>query len=397
MGFFDSRYEQSLIEADRNLIDRPPATFGESFFQELGLFWRENVSIARSLAVAEASRERAQRIREVAGDKAFIQAITLPGDPTTQQMTAELAAEHPEIKSDSAILSEIKERNRVLREERDKALEHQTLGGKIGGVLGIMAGALSDPIVLATLPMGAPLRGISILRAMAIEAGIGAGTEALIQGPILRYKRELESPYDLGDAVMNVAAAGVGAGAFTGVLRATLKALGKGGSRMGQRVEGFDDLLEAAERVPNPTSEQQAAMREVGNVAETLRQSPFERVHPELDDLHLNAARKAEDDLLAGRPVDVSEFIEQPKTPQTIGHIAEELEPEEALSEVAMRERVSGILAKEDVQIRTQVEGGVPDARGDLPTMDRSAREVLEAIDRDIEAGEVLTKCLLGG
>lgn len=414
MAYFDGRdFEQARIEAKRNLIDRPPPTVAESFFQDLGLFWRETWSISRDIAVAEGFRERAQKVREVAGDKAFIKAITLPGDPSTQQMIAELAAEHEEIKPDSVILSEIKERNRILREERDKALQYQTLGGKVGGFFGTMVGAITDPLVLMTLPLGAPLRGISVLRAMAIEAGIGAGTEALIQGPILRYKKELESPYDLGDAVTNIAGAGLGAAGLTGIVRATMKAIGRAGvNRAGRRVEGFDELLEAGERIPQPTGEQQAAMREVGNVAEALRQSPFERVHPELDELHLNAIRKAEDDLLNKREVDVSEFVEQPKIPEivtelpprevlpsrggAIGRVVDDIDPEEALSEAVIRERVRAVLAEEDVSIRVEVPGGAPDARGEIPTMERPAREVLQSIEDDIEAGNTLTKCLLG-
>src|ERR1041384_1884563 len=81
--------------ARRQPIPRPPPGFGESFMQELSHFWRANLSISRNLAMDSAANDRAQRIKEIAGDEAFIKALTLPGDPKTQALIQGLAEENP--------------------------------------------------------------------------------------------------------------------------------------------------------------------------------------------------------------------------------------------------------------------------------------------------------------
>ena len=402
-SLFEDSYEQAISDANRNLVSRPPAGFGESFLQELGLFWRENLSISRPLALGEAQRERSQRIRDVAGDEAFIKAITLSGDPKTQSMIDTLAVEHPgEIQTDAELMAGIKTRNKTLREEHDEALRNQTTGGKIGGFLGVMAGAVSDPIILGTLPLGASW-ATGIAKTALIEAGIAAGVESFIQPAVIRYKQELESPYDLGDAVINIAGAGVGAGVLTAGVKATARAIGRLGRAAGEvtprRVAGYDDMVDALEKLPNPTTEQRDALRVLREYADTLRQSPFERAHPTLDELHLDAMARASDDLANGRPVDVSQFIEQPRAarPSTSAVDDLDIDVEESLGTIANRKQVSDLLAQEDVVIRVEVPGGTPDARGELPTMERSAREVLKELDDDAKAASIVKNCLLGG
>ena len=180
--------------AKQEPVTRAPAGFGESFMRELGHYWRENLSISRNLALDSPRSDRAQRIREVAGDDAFIKAITIPGDPQTHQMVDSLAAEHERIYSDAELMGGIKERNGGLRAERDEALKLQTTAGKIGGFAGTMVGALSDPLVLGTLPLGASW-ATGIVRTMLTEAGINMAVEAALQPAVYSYKQELESAF----------------------------------------------------------------------------------------------------------------------------------------------------------------------------------------------------------
>lgn len=379
--------------ARRQPITRPPAGFGESFMQELSHFWRENLSISRNLAMDSAANDRAQRIREIAGDDAFIKALTLPGDPKTQAMIQGLAEDNPGvIKTDAELLTDIKQRNAELRAEHDLVLQHQTPMGKVGGFLGTATGALTDPVNIALTAAGMPeARGlpwaIATLREMAIQAGYATAAEAAIQLPVTRYKQELESPYSLGDAITNIAGAGVGAGVLTGVVKAGARIFR--GVRGARPIEGYDDLLDAAAKIENPTAEQKAAIEILQNRADSLRQSPFD-AHPQLDETHLNALRKAEDDLANGRPVDVSNFIEQPRIENQPRIIDDAVE----LEAVAQRQRAEQILKQQDVSLAVE---GVDPVTGQPTTVKRSAREVLREIDQDVKAASTLQACMAGG
>jgi hypothetical protein len=135
---------------------------------------------------------------------------------------------------------------------------------------------------------------------------MAAVSEALIQPFVYRYKQQLGSPYDLSDAATRIALSGIGGGAIAG----TLKAAGKLVAR--SRVDGVDDLLETFERHSSgATQVERDAAHVLGDYADTLRETPFEIGHPDLDDVHLRATAKAIADVEAGRPVDVAEIIPQ--------------------------------------------------------------------------------------
>lgn len=87
-----------------------------------------------------------------------------------------------------------------------------------GGIIGSIGGALTDPLNVITMPLGAGAAG-GILRAVAIESGIQAGVEAVQQPAILKWQEELGRDYDLGDAATNVMGAAILGGTFTGIVR----------------------------------------------------------------------------------------------------------------------------------------------------------------------------------
>lgn len=125
------------------------------------------------------------------------------------------------LKTSDELMKDIQEEARILRERNAIGAKNTTAGGKAGGVLGVMAGAVTDPVVLATLPFGAG-RGPQaltfaqqVLRAGMIEGGIATGTELAIQPSVYQYKKEIESPYTVSDAALNVILAG-GAGSILG-------------------------------------------------------------------------------------------------------------------------------------------------------------------------------------
>lgn len=87
-----------------------------------------------------------------------------------------------------------------------------------GGIIGSFGGAMTDPINVITMPLGAGAAG-GVMRAIGTEAAIQAGIETATQPTVLAWQKEIGQEYDLGDASANVMGAAVLGGAFTGVVR----------------------------------------------------------------------------------------------------------------------------------------------------------------------------------
>ncbi len=134
----------------------------------------------------------------------------------------QLRRENPE-----SILSDAQIADKVKEELGAKRKVNQSVMARASGMsqfVGTAAGALTDPTVIATLPLGLEWQGgkalVNAARAFGSEFAIGAGTEALIQADVYEFKKAIDSPYTKAEALLNVLAAGVGAG----VLRATVGA-----------------------------------------------------------------------------------------------------------------------------------------------------------------------------
>lgn len=96
-----------------------------------------------------------------------------------------------------------------------------TLGGELGAFVGSAAGALTDPVQLATLPFGAPARlggsaAARILYQALIEGGIAGGTQALVETRAAPYRAEIGVD---GDPIANIVAAATGGAVVGGGLR----------------------------------------------------------------------------------------------------------------------------------------------------------------------------------
>jgi hypothetical protein len=322
MGLFDDGYEQSLIDASRTPVTRPPAGFFEAFNATYEATKQEDLSTSESLNVGNKRAERRKLIQELAGEdigslegQAVPQMWMSPEARTAygheavkkyQQKITELASRYPEIKSDEDLLKEIVEDSRKVREKTGKVLENTTFSGKVGSFSGAMAATIQDPLVLGSMLFGASTSA-GILRTALTEAGIGAASEALIQPFVYRYKQKLGSPYSLEEAATRVAAAGVGSGVLAGGIKATSRGI----SRLAKpRIEGVDDLLETFERHSQGASQvQRDAAFVLGDYADVLRENPFDLGSPDLAEAHFRATAKALADLDAGNPVDVQDIV----------------------------------------------------------------------------------------
>lgn len=171
-----------------------------------------------------------------------------------------------------------------------------TGGGVVGQLAGAGGAAIVQPEVLITLPLGAPGRA-GLLSKILVEAGIGAGSEAVLQPSVQAQRDDLGLDAGFNRAMANVALAGGGAGALTGVLGA-IKVIGKGG------VAAFENMVGRG-----ATAGERALVRQIQNDADVEAQSPYverdaaaQRVHMENQQVAYEAAVEGralgEDDLV---------------------------------------------------------------------------------------------------
>ena len=164
------------------------------------------------------------------------------------------------------ILADFAARARGAREAEQDVFDR---GGGAGRFSGIMAGAVSDPAVLSTLPIGAAA-GTRILGAAAIEGVIGAGTEAVIQPQVFKFKGDIGSPYSVSEALANVLFAGAGGAGAAVVLRGSARA-GRSVLNQYRKVfSGRDRRVPQAERTAAQVVEREAEVAEASPFEETL-------------------------------------------------------------------------------------------------------------------------------
>lgn len=149
--------------------------------------------------------------------------------------------------------------------------------GTVGAFIGNMAGGLTDPLVALTLPFGASASA-GILRTVLTEAALASTTEAAIQPQVFAFKESIGSPYSVREAVGNVALAGVGAGAFAGVL----KSMPYGYRAL---VDRYKQLRDAG-KLPEPTTAQQAAVDFLEQYADEADANPFRGDLPDAVPVH---------------------------------------------------------------------------------------------------------------
>jgi|GEM_PF-3619418 len=166
----------------------------------------------------------------------------------------------------------------------------------VGEMLGGIGGAVFDPINIAvtvgSLGSGALLNASKIAtqsagRIMATEALIGAGTEVALQPFVIGWQKEVGNDYGLGDALTNVAFAGLVSGGIAGITSGGLKT----GIRM-TRDKGsvFFDTIAASEKTPAQIKPVMEKMSDYARVKET---NPFNGVQG--SKIHADNVKMSED------------------------------------------------------------------------------------------------------
>lgn len=196
--------------------------------------------------------------------------------------------DHPEsdlaFPSDDEFRAKLDERAGEAKAKSDALARRSTgWGSSIGGFIGTMAGAVSDPINLMTMGFGAgPSAGI--LRTALIEGALGVASESLVQASGFDRKQRIDPNFGINDALYEIGAAGVG------------------GAVLGGGFKGLADVWQRAK-----TGKWPSHVRDTANVVTREAAIPNSRFPQTIagETAHRAAIAKSLDDLAAGRPVEL--------------------------------------------------------------------------------------------
>jgi len=199
------------------------------------------------------------------------------------------------IRNRDEIDEDIAAQAKVYRDTFNKAYERSDTFEAFFGVLGGgVVGAMNDPINIMTLPLGAGRVATgSFLKSLATVVGrnfaIGVGIEAAIQPFVYDYKKEIESPYDLYDAVFAMGSAGAGMGLLNGLGHS----IGRGITRLTNKG-----------KIPD-TPNNRAMLRQLDKIlaAQRFADQSGAKTVAELE-IHLKALTQAMVDVRSGKPID---------------------------------------------------------------------------------------------
>ena len=178
--------------------------------------------------------------------------------------------------------------------------------GFFGMMGGSVAAAMADPINIMTLPLGTGrVVAGGFLRSLATVVGknfvIGAAIEGSIQPFVMDYKKEIESPYDLQEALLAIASGGIGMGLLNGA-----------GHTIGRAFRKFNGIPN--EKIPD-SYERRAEIKQLKESFEALEilqnfvdESGAKTVGQ--IEIHLKALAETMEDVNAGRQIDYNKLGE---------------------------------------------------------------------------------------
>lgn len=299
-SWFDTRAADAAPDEFSTDVARRtgPASLQDVFFAELDRQSVEDLTTAQYNAMQDARAERRKVIEDATG-RSYDELVRERGggayltDAANDRIVEAIAQELPVDKR-----GQVHTGDRLERRADELALEklyaaRETLdsrGDLLAGataLAGSFVGSFRDPVVLATIPLGAP-QWAGILRFALTEAAINAGTEAAVQPLKQDYRARLGLETGLGVAAQEIAAAG----AFGAAFGAGAKGIEIGGRALVRRFR---------REVPDPTPEQRAAADAVEREADIADTSPFTPTREGADE---NARREiaAAESIATGRP-----------------------------------------------------------------------------------------------
>lgn len=163
------------------------------------------------------------------------------------------------------------------------ASRSNSAGSAIGGFLGTAAGAISDPINVASMALGASASA-GILRTALTEAAVSAASETAIQGLRFNEKQRIDPTFSGSDALSEIAAAGAG------------------GAILGGGIKGLAAAWSRAK-----TGQWPSHVRDTANVVSREAAVPSSRFEKSVrgEAAYQAGVSKSLDDLMASRPVEL--------------------------------------------------------------------------------------------
>lgn len=235
-------------------------------------------------------------------EKNFIRRKTVDDFFKQDEEIKKLKQQFPDIKSAEDVWLGVKKNAEETERETAEIADASTFLGKVGYFAGAMAGSFSlrDPVNLGTLGLGGA--GRTILTRVLTEAGIGSGVEAVNELFGVRKNKELLGlENSIGRSLMNIAAAGAGAGVIRGGIEAApIAAKNLASLTNEQVVERFNSLIK------KQTTTERAAIAAIERDSEFLESAnPFVKTI-ESEAAHITKIGEADAALRSEDPFDFS-------------------------------------------------------------------------------------------
>lgn len=338
---------QGFTEADA------PSTWSDTVAAQFSLTRREEITSSAFNAWEKKIADRAAVIKKLGGDEAL--ALEYPTETKRRQRARYLemggmvdrskpsledaeayvqsfVQKYPDQVLDDRALAEQMRQELAVERMRDQDVINRGAGS--ASFVGTAGGVLTDPVVIATAPIGGEFLGPgktalgTIGKAALGEGIVGAATEIPVQAQVYQFKKDIESPWGFADSAVNVLAAGAGGAAFGGTIAA-----GKVGYK--KALAKYREL-KAAGKV-TPTAEMDAAEGALDQAVSAQEQNPLpEEVGNEAlaAELHVRALETAQDQVDAGEPVNVAHVVDGHEAPDPVGDVTVRAQDPAALADI---------------------------------------------------------------
>lgn len=214
----------------------------------------------------------------------------------------------------------------------------------IAGFAGSMGAEFTDPVNIATMPLGAA-RGMKILKAAATEAGVNMGAELARQPEIVEWQKQLGHEYGFGDAATNVGFAGIFGFGFGGAGAAI------GGPPKVKSGAEFFSALEAKAIDAGAPKEILDVIKQQAREAHLRESNPFYDM-PDLDaGGHQKSLKEVDAAIREGRPIKTENLG---VTPEDFKKIDTTIKPEDTMLAQARKAELENFKPVDGVDVHAE-------------------------------------------